>query len=227
MTQIMTIQEFDEQFGAIMLNGLDSQATYIRLRGDKKTGINVGLRPVVSRISTDLLFMGGKLRVGYTLDETLNPIKASVIDLHPEQAANRLSEYCKGFSWQRGDQRRFSTLVGFAVAFGAADGNRALESLTENAIADDFIVRLENQYKQYNDGVGFRGRQRIAAALDAAWRIQMQTYFTIVPPAIPDKVFGKTSKVLNKAQDKYHDNVVSFEKKVSELANATKETNSV
>ena len=163
---------------------------------------------------------GGKLRVGFTLDTDHNIVKAKVKDINPEVRIERLKDFCKGFKWQKSDPRRFSTVVGFALAASVYDGDKVLAHLEGNPVAKDFIERLESTYKQYND-VGFTSNRRQAAqVLHAAWVLQAAQVFQPLPQTIqlPADVVGKTSTLLNQAQDKYHDNVLSFSDKIEELA---------
>jgi hypothetical protein len=168
----ITKEVFNEMFGDMMLNGLDSRQTYIPLRTNARYGINVALRPMVIRASSGVVLYGGKLRVGYTLNEKHEPIKTNITDISDEVRVQRLTDFCKGFSWQRADAKRFSTIIGVGIAASKFDGLVALDALQENEVAADFINRLERTYKQYN-GVTF-GNNKAAAieALNAAWILQ-------------------------------------------------------
>lgn len=216
----LTQKQFEETFGDMMLHGLDSSSTYIPLRMNKKTGINVAMRPFVTRISESLVLFSVKLRVGYTMDDGHNILSKSATDISEDVAAARLKDFCKGFTWQRADARRFSTVVGFAFAASQYDGEQAAIALEENGLAAEFVNKLEAKYKQYND-VGFTANKRKAIqALSAAWALQSDKVFTSLPTTtqLPDSLVGLTSGVLNKAQSGYQDNVVSFKEKVAELA---------
>lgn len=218
----ITQEQFEETFGDIMLHGLDSRSTYIPLRTNKKLGINVAIRPFVERLSPEVVLYSAKLRVGYTMDENHAILKKSVTDISEDVAAGRLKEFCKGFTWLRADNRRFSTIVGFAVAASQYDGERARLALEENELAAEFITRLESKYQQYND-VGFTAYKRKAIqALNAAWSLQSEKVFRELPSAtqLPDEIVGIQSGVLNQAQKGYDGNVLSFKKKVAELAAA-------
>jgi len=211
-----------------MLNGLDSIGTYIPLRTNARYGINVAIRPMVMRASTGVVLFGGKLRVGYTLDGRHRPIKTNVTDISNDVKTQRLTEFCKGFSWQKSDHHRFSTIIGVGVAGGAYDGDAVLKALEDNSIAADFIGRLERTYKQYN-GVTFGNNKAAAiAALNAAWVLQSKNPRIFKPmqefTKLPDGVAGKQTPILNKAQDKYRDNVVSFQQKVSDWAEQAQDT---
>ncbi len=222
----MTQEVFKEMFGDMLLHGRDSNSTYIPLRTNARYGINVAIRPMVMRPSSGVVLFGGKLRVGYTLDAKHDIIKSNVTDISDEVRMQRLTDFCKGFSWQKQDPQRFSTVVGVGFAASAYDGAAALTMLEANEVAADFINRLERTYKQYN-GVTFGNNKSAAqAALNAAWILQSnnRSIFKPVPEfqTLPEDVIGKQSPVLNKAQDKYHDNVVSFQQKIEDWAeNAT------
>jgi len=222
---MMTQKEFDEAFGDIMLPGLDSSGTYIPLRMSKTLGINVSIRPMVTRMADDVVLYGGKLRVGYTIDgKNFNPVETPTVNINKATAAKRLREFCKGFSWIKKDERRCSTFVGFAVAAGKHDGEKVLKKLEDGTTAKSFIDKLELTYKQYND-VGFTlNKGKAIQALNAAWHIQSQYAFKKLPKPLPDKVVGMESGVMNKAQPNYKGNVVSFQQKVAEKA--TKELDS-
>ena len=226
MNEVMTQEQFQETFGESLLSGLDSISTYIPLRTSKKTGINVALRPVVIRLNKESVLVGAKLRVGYTLDDTHNPVKSSVTNISPEVSAQRLIDFCQGFTWRRADERRCSVIVGFAVAASQYDGEAILAKLYENPIAANFVADLEATYKEHN-GVGFAACRRTAVtALRAAWGIQIGTSGAFNPlpeiEVLPAGVVGQQTGILNKAEDNYHDNVVSFSKKVKELAEEAK-----
>lgn len=227
MNEVMTQEQFQEKFGGDLLNGLDSNSTYIPLRANKKAGINVAIRPVIIRINQDTVLFGAKLRVGYTLDENHCPVKSSVTDISPDVSAQRLVDFCQGFTWRRADERRCSTIVGFAVAASQYDGAAILHKVYENPLVEKFIAGLEATYKDHN-GVGFAACRRTAiAALRASWAIQIGTSGAFNPlpeiEVLPEDVVGEqTSGILNKAEDNYHDNVVSFSKKVKELAEEAK-----
>ncbi len=215
----LTQKQFQETFGDMMLHGLDSNSTYIPLRVNKKSGINVAIRPFVTRLSESIVLFSVKLRVGYTMDEGHNILSKSATDISEDVAAGRLKDFCKGFTWQRADNRRFSTIVGFAVAASRYDGEQAAIAMEENNLAAEFINKLETKYKQYND-VGFTANKRKAIqALAAAWALQSDSVFTDLPTTtqLPDGIVGLSSGVLNKAQDGYHNNVVSFTEKVAAL----------
>ena len=217
----MTQKEFDEIFGDMMLHGLDSNSTYIPLRTNKNLGINVAIRPFVQRLSTNVVFFGAKLRVGYTMDGNHKILKKSVADINEDVAAKRLRDFCKGFKWLKADERRFSTLVGFAVAASLYDGEQIVIALEENNIAAEFINHLESKYKQYNNEVGFGANKRKAIkVLDAAWALQASDVFAGIPATtqLPDEIVGMQSGVLNQAQKTYSGNVLSFEVKVAEKA---------
>lgn len=219
----MTPEEFDEEFGEIMLNGLNSQSTYIPLRQNKRIGINVAIRPLVFRASDDVIFFGGKLRVAFTLDGDNKPVKTKVIDLHPETAAQRLEDYCKGFSWLRQDHRRFSTVMGLGFAATKYNGTEVMAKLESGEMVNKFVTHLENQYSQYNDGASFQSRRQIINALGAAWKIQAKAICYAKPKIMPTEIVGHQSKVLNKAQNTYNHNVLSFADKVASMAVAAKE----
>ena len=222
MSKTITQEVYKEMFGDMMLNGLDSIATYIPLRTNARYGINVAIRPMVMRASTGVVLFGGKLRVGYTLDNRHRPIKTNVTDISDDVKTQRLIEFCKGFSWQKSDHHRFSTIIGVGVAAGSFDGEAALAALETNEIASDFINRLERTYKQYN-GVTFGNSKGAAiAALNAAWILQSNNprIFKPLPEfqQLPEGIIGKQTPIMNKAQDKYRDNVVSFQQKVTDWA---------
>ena len=224
----ITQEVYKEMFGDMMLNGLDSIATYIPLRTNARYGINVAIRPMVMRASSGVVLFGGKLRVGYTLDGRHRPIKTNVTDISNEVKTQRLVDFCKGFSWQKQNQGRFSTIIGVGVAASAFDGPAALLALETNEIAVDFINRLERTYKQYN-GVTFGNNKGAAiAALNAAWILQSNNPRIFKPQPefkpLPVEVVGKQTPILNKAQDKYRDNVVSFQQKVDDWAEQAQET---
>lgn len=228
MTQAQTVtqEDFNEQYGEILLHGLSSTATYIPLRTNKSQGINVAIRPIVRRLSDGVVLFGGTLRVGFTLDGAYgSPVKANVVDINEESRMERLKDFCKGFSWRRQDHRRFSTIVGIAFAATRYDRDGALEALDEGDVAKDFITRLENTYKQYND-VGFTANKRQAvAALNAAWLLQSEQVFSdpLEYTPLPEAIVGRRTGVLNQAQDKYGENVVAFTQKVTDWAEAAAE----
>ncbi len=224
---MMTQKQFQEEFGGMMLHGLNSRGTYISLRTNKSTGINVAIRPIVERLSEGVVLFGGKLRVGYTMDKKHNPLKATATSISSDAAAERLKDFCKGFTWIRADERRFSTVIGVGIAATRYDGDKAVSAIEEKGLAAEFLNSIEKKYKQYND-VGFTANKRKAIrALNAAWAIQSKRVFSEIPVAVqlPDDVVGMKSGVLNKAQEGYGGNVVSFQKKVAELAAET-ESNS-
>jgi hypothetical protein len=223
----ITKEMFNEKFGDMMLNGLDSQNTYIPLRTNARYGINVAIRPRVIRASAGVVLFGGTLRVGYTLDSSHDPIKTSVTDISDEVRVQRLKDFCKGFSWQKRDEKRFSTIIGVGIAGGQFDQESVIQAIEENEVARDFINRLERTYKQYND-VSFGNLKATAIeALHAAWILQTDNPKVFKPlvevTPLPEGVAGKQGPVLNTAQDKYQDNVISFQQKVEELVEATKE----
>lgn len=218
----ITKEGFQEKFGDMMLHGLDSTSTYIPLRTSARYGINVAIRPMVLRVSDGVVLFGGKLRVGYTLDEKHRPVKTPVTEISEEVMVKRLQEFCKGFSWQKGGPKRFSTVIGIGVAATRFDKEKVTDYMIENNVAADFIARIERTYKQYN-GVGFGNAKGAAIeAMREAWVLQSDNArifgdkFEFTP--LPETVVGKQTALLNKAQDKYKDTVVSFADKVKELA---------
>lgn len=222
MQDAMTYEQFEEKYGDYMLNGLSSQGTYIPLKSNKRVGINIAIRPLVLRLDPKVVLFGGKLRCGYTLDEHGYPIQTKIVDLHPEDAFNRLKDFCKGFTWQKADERRFSTIIGLAVAASPYDPE-ILDKVVDDGLAAEVLNKLEQTFAQYNDGQSFNHKRKAAAALTDAWIMQAQSMFEEPPTVqkLPEGVLGKKSgKVLNKAQDSYTDNVVSFAQKVAELKNA-------
>lgn len=218
MIEVKTPREYQEAYGDMMLNGLSTGRTYIPLRTNKRFGINIAIQPHVYRASEGVVVFGGKLRVGYTIEDNGDYEKSKIVDLYAEDRIKRLEEFCKGFSWQKQDHRRFSTIVGIGVAAGPYD-IEVLDKLVEGGHALDFINKLEATYSKYNDGAVFQAKRKAAAALQDAWLIQADGWFKPMPEAtkVPEKALGKTSKVLNKATEKYTDNVVSFQSKVEEL----------
>lgn len=222
MTEVTALdpQEFEEKYGDWMLNGLCSYHTYIPLKTNKRVGINIAIRPYVMRLSDGVVLFGGKLRVGYTIDDNGGYVKAKIVDLHAEDRFQRLREFCKGFSWQKQDDRRFSTVMGIGVAASIYDPE-VLDKIVNDGLAMEFVNKLESTYSKYNEGLTFNAKRKAAAALMDAWLIQAQGVFKPTPEMVKSgSALGTTSKVLNKAQDGYHDNVVSFEQKVEELKNA-------
>jgi hypothetical protein len=220
--KVFTQADFQEAFGEIMLNGLDSVGTYIPLRTNKRFGLNIAIRPMVTRISEGVVLFGGKLRVGYTLDPSHQLVKSNVTDISDEVRVQRLKDYCKGFTWQRADKRRFSTVVGLGIASTVYDGAAVLEHIAENNVASEFITRLERTYKQYNDVTFASHKATAIEALNAAWMLQADSssIFKPLPKAtqLPDGIVGKQTPLLNKAQSKYRNNVVSFQQKVNDWA---------
>jgi len=224
----ITQEVFKEKFGDMMMHGLDSNSTYIPLRTNARYGLNVALRPRVMRVSSGVVLFGGTLRVGFTLNERHQPVKTNVTDISDDVRIQRLTEFGKGFAWAKKTKERFSTVIGVGFAASAFDGEAAIAALETNGVASDFINRLERTYKQYN-GVTF-GNNKAAAveALNAAWMLQSKNPrifkelqdFT----PLPEGVVGKQTKVLNKAQDKYRDNVVSFQQKIDDWAEQAAET---
>lgn len=226
MNEAISMEDFQDEFGEIMLNGLNSKDTYITLRQNKSTGINFSIRPIVSRSSDGVVIFGGKLRVGFTLDNQHAPIKTSVTALNDAAAFQRLKDYGAGFSWLKQNEIRFSTIVGLAFAASKYDWTLAEVALTENELASDFIARLERTYSQYHDGAKFQNKRLVIAALDAAWRMQATNVFRVMPETVqlPETVVGYQSKLLNEAQDSYVGNVVSFADKVKAMAEKSAET---
>ena len=224
----ITQEVFNEKFGDLMMNGLDSKGTYIPLRTNARYGLNVALRPRVMRVSSGVVLFGGTLRVGYTLDEKHQPVKTNITDISDDVRMQRLTDFGKGFAWAKKDEQRFSTIIGMGIAASAFDGPGAINALETNQIAADFINRLERTYKQYN-GVTF-GNNKSAAieALNAAWILQSNNPRIFKPlqdfTPLPEEIVGKQTKVLNKAQDKYRDNVVSFQQKIDDWAEQAAET---
>ena len=212
-------EQFNEKYEDFMLDGLTSYNTYIPLKSNKRVGINIAIRPYVMRLSDGALLFGGKLRVGYTL-EGGEYVKTKIVDLHPEQRVERLKDFCKGFSWQKQSEARFSTVMGIGVAASIYEPE-VLEKIVEEGLSLQFLNKLESTYSQYNEGQTFNAKRKAAAALLDAWLLQAEGHFRPTPQMLDSgAALGKTSKVLNKAQDAYHDNVVSFEAKVAELKNA-------
>ena len=216
----ITQEMFTEKFGEIMMHGLDSKGTYIPLRTNARYGLNVAIRPRVMRVSSGVVLFGGTLRVGFTLDEKHQPVKTNVTDISDDVRIQRLTDFGKGFAWAKKDKGRFSTVIGVGFAASAFDGPTAIDALETNGVAADFINRLERTYKQYN-GVSF-GNNKVAAieALNAAWILQSNNPRIFKPlqefTPLPEEIVGKQTKVLNKAQDKYRDNVVSFQQKIDD-----------
>ena len=175
----VTMEEFDEKYGDYMLHGLSSHSTYIPLKTNARVGINIAIRPYVARLNSQVIMFGGKLRVGYTLDKNGYPIKTKVTDLHEEDAFNRLQEFCKGFSWQRQDFRRFSTVVGIGVAASPYDPE-VLDTIVNDGLASELLNKLESTYSQYNDGATFNHKRKAASALNDAWLLQAQSL--VQPP---------------------------------------------
>ena len=223
----VTAEQFQEQFGSIMMHGLNSRQTYIPLRTNARYGINVAIRPMVIRVSSGIVLFGGKLRVGYTLDENHNQVKTNVTEISDEVKVQRLQDFCKGFSWIKGGPERFSTVVGFGVAATKFDKAGVLDHLEQSTVAEDFINRLESTYKQYNDVSFGNNKAAAAAALNAAWILQSEGGYVFKDlqdfTPLPEGVVGKQTKLLNQAQDKYHDNVVSFQDKINDWAAAEAE----
>lgn len=228
MSKAITQKVFKEMFGDMMLNGLDSIATYIPLRTNARYGINVAIRPMVLRASSGVVLFGGKLRVGYTLDEKRQPVKSNITDISTDVRVQRLTEFCKGFAWQKRSEKRFSTVIGVGVAAGAYDGVAALAALETNQIAADFINRLERTYKQYNDVAFGNNKGAAIEALNAAWVLQSNNPSIFKPlqdfTPLPEEIVGKQSPLLNKAQGKYLDNVVSFQQKIDDWAEQAQDT---
>lgn len=219
MMEKLNPEQFYEKYEDFMLDGLSSSNTYIPLKSNKRVGINIAIRPYVLRLSDGVVMFGGKLRVGYTL-ENGEYVKAKIVDLHEEQRFERLREFCKGFSWQKQDHRRFSTVMGIGVAASLYDPE-VLDKIVEDGLAMDLLNRLESTYSQYNEGATFNAKRKAAAALLDAWLLQAEGLFRSEPQVVKSgPALGTTSKVLNKAQDSYTDNVVSFEAKVAEIKNA-------
>lgn len=219
MHDAITVEEFQEKYGDYMLNGLSSRNTYIPLKTNARVGINIAIRPYVLRLTNQVVMFGGKLRVGYTLDDNLYPVNAKVVDLHEQQAFDRLQEFCKGFSWQRQDPRRFSTVVGLGVA-ASPYNPEVLDTITNDGLASELLNKLESTYSQYNDGATFNHKRKAASALNDAWLLQGASLFNDPPTVqvLPKGVVGKTGgKVLNQAQEKYNDNIVSFSEKVAAM----------
>lgn len=220
MIEKITAEQYYEKYEDYMLNGLSSASTYVPLKTNARVGINIAIRPYVMRLSDGALLFGGKLRVGYTIGDDGEYVKAKIVDLHEEDRFNRLKDFCKGFSWQKQDHRRFSTVMGIGVAASIYEPE-VLDKIVEDGLALEFVNKLESQYSQYNEGLTFNAKRKAATALMEAWLLQAEGLFKPVPEMVKTgPALGKTSKVLNKAQDSYTDNVVSFEQKVAELKNA-------
>lgn len=220
MQEALSPQEFDDKYGEYLLDGLSSTSTYIPLKTNSRLGINIAIRPYVIRDSRGVVLFGGKLRVGYTR-ENGQIVTTKITALNDEARVEQLRNFCKGFKWQKQSGRRFSTVVGIAVAAGRYDGE-VVDQVIETKLAQKLIDSLESKFSQYNDDQSFNAKRKAAGALEAAWLIQAQKVFQPMPEAekMSPEALGTTSKVLNKAQDGYHDNVVSFQQKVEELNNA-------
>lgn len=217
-----TQESFQEKFGEMLLHGLDSVGTYIPLRTNKRFGLNIAIRPMVMRVSEGVVLFGGKLRVGYTLDPSHLPIKGNITDISEDVRVKRLQEFCKGFSWQKADARRFSTIMGLGIASTVYDRDAVLEYLVENKTAADFINRLERTYKQHNDVTFASHKAAAIEVMNAAWILQSDhpKVFMPLPETVqlPEEVVGKQTPLLNQAQGKYHNNVVSFQQKINDWA---------
>lgn len=212
-----TAESFEEEFGDYLLDGLSTTGTYIPLRVNKRMGINVAIRPVVKRLSPDVVLFGGTLRVGYTREDG-EPINTKVVALNEETQVQQLKDFCKGWAWQKQSGARFSSIVGVGMAASKYNGDTAVDFIVTNGTAADLIKRLEKNYKKYN-GVGFSSVNKASAALTAAWILQAKYVFEDMPEVekLPDSLVGVSTGVLNSGQDKYSDNVVSFQEKVKAL----------
>ena len=214
----ITPESFQEAYGDMLLDGLSSNGTYIPLRTNKRLGINVSIRPYVLRVTDTIVLFGGKLRVGYTIEDG-KYAKTKIEAINSKARVEQLKNFCKGFSWQKIDDRRMSTMVGFGVAGGDFDGASARVSVEEDGLAAKLIKDLESKYSQYNDDASFTSVRKVASALNDAWMLQSQAVYSDAVN-LPPSVVGQQTGLLNQAQDKYHDNVVSFQDKVNELATA-------
>lgn len=209
----ITKEDFQEKFGSMLLNGLDSKGTYIPLRVDEEAGINVAVRPIVLRVSDEIVLVGGKLRCGYTLNSSKNQIK-NVTAISKAVEEKRLQDFCKGFTWQNQDSTRLSTVIGVGIAATMSDKQQVHQHMTDTNAAEEFINKAETTYKEHN-GVGF-GTYKLAAIeiLDAAWRVRNPLVFT------------ENDKVKNSVELQHtpKHNVVSLTKKIKELAKEASDT---
>lgn len=217
-------KEFKDEFGDMLLHGTDSLSTYIPLRINTSTGINVAIRPFVTRISDNAVLYSVKLRVGYTLNKNKKIMKASAININEKAASERLKNFCKGFAWMNLNAQRFSTMIGVVLAATQYDGAKTLERMEEKGMAAEFIDQLERRYKQYNNAGFTTNKKRAIQALDAAWILHSRQIFSSMPDetTLPKDLVGLHSGVLNEAQENYSGNVVSFMDKVAKLAEEAK-----
>ncbi len=215
----ITPEIYQEKYGDMMLNGLGSSGSYIPLKTNKRSGINIALRPYMVRASDEVVLLGGKFRVGFTIALNGEFEKTKIEAINDEARIAQLKEFCKGFSWMKEDARRFSTLVFVGFAASEYDGTAALERIEGEGMAVEFIQKLEATYAQYNDSK-FTSVRKISAALNDAWMLKSAAVFSELPEVVqlPEAVVGKTSGLLNQAQDKCEDNVISFTAKVKKAS---------
>ena len=211
---IPSVEEFLEKYDQYLLNGRTDGAAYIPLKVDYDTGINISLRPYAERIDANMVLFGGKFRVAYMLDDWGHVIEGQVVDLHDEDKAKRLHDACKGFNWTRASAKRFSTVVGVVMA-ATQYQPEVLTKVVDLGIATELLDHIHNMYKENNDGE-FENLKKAAACLQDAWMLQGANHFKQASKLHPE-VAGTHSEIINKGDDTYKSNVVSFREKVEQL----------
>jgi len=129
---------------AQVMNGLSSTESYVILHRQKRNAMHLAIRPMVFRLGTQTIFVGGKLRIGG--DGTYGgqvPDKIAATDV--DERLEQLKAGYTGFSWSREDSRRVSTTVGLGFAATESDGEAFRDYFTEVDFIDKLVNVIENR----------------------------------------------------------------------------------
>jgi hypothetical protein len=217
MIKILSPDEYQEKYSGLLLNGVDSLGTYIPLLIDDDLGINIAVRPLVARLSPEVVLFGVKLRVGYTVDTNHQPLVKN-IDISYNVKRQRLIDACLGFSWLKRNSERVSTIAGFGLAASDADGESIRELLVANSYAKELLNRLNIMYQKENEEEWDITDVSVSALHDG-WLLESIAQFKYVP-ALPDGVVGQHTDLLVQGADTYKSNVVDFKKKIKDWSEA-------
>ncbi len=203
-------------------DGLDSRETYVILARNGRLGIHLGLRPHVSRIDTNTIWIGGRLRTAFDFDDMNHQTKKpKVIDLTEKQAIALLKKEYSGFSWMTGSEKRCSTTVGILIAAGRGDSKTFKKKWDEVDYVGALLDAIQVKIKQPITGVkGVKqAKSRCVNELTERYETRMDRAFydpDETGNTLDDKVLGEISSLINEgAIRSYQSSVSAFCSKVS------------
>lgn len=214
----MTTREVRSKSTKAVQDGLSTTNSYVILTRNARAGMHMALRPYLTRQNSQVLLLGGRLRIGFDYEGRgrVTPSCKKHQDMDYRQRKEALQAEYPGFTWDAADHRRSSVNAGILIAAGYGD----LEAFKKQWEEVDFVGALLDEIsakaKQPLGGNKAGKNPQDAMYEELNKRFEGSIHYSFGEgQELESGVLGEISGFVNCSQRGYSRTLEAFTKKVS------------